>query len=217
MKAPPDIQVSSILYYLGYALRQDDEIVKWTEARPEQIVAQTCEYQPIDRGPSNKLYLYVSQLPALCLHVDNERFKGVPGTGVNGKPPRGREFNATLWYVFQPFQSEGVDMHGFTKGQRYCSLMWWRIKHWLSVQQLPAVGTGPVFDFQTVSGIRKLELDGSSDRFALDSVEGIKIPLKVWHGATPYEEVDPPILELISLGITSEAGSGVGVDADVDV
>jgi hypothetical protein len=217
LRTPPDIQVSSILYYLGYALRQDDEIVKQTGARPEEIVAQTVEYQPIDRGPGNKLHLYVSQLPSLCLNIDSERHRGVPGTGVNGKPPRGREFNATLWYVFQPFQSYDEDIHGFTKGQRYCSLMWWRIKHWLSVQQLPGIGTGPVFDFQAVSGIRTLELDGSSDRFAFDSVEGIKIPLKVWHGVTPYEEADPTILELISLGITSEAGSGVGVDADVDV
>jgi hypothetical protein len=217
LRAPPDIQVSSILYYLGYALRQDSVIQEHTEARPEEIVAQTVEYQPIDRGPGGKLHLYVSQLPALCLHIENERFRGVPGTGVVGKPPRGREFTAWLWYVFLPFQSEGADMHGYTKGGRWTSLIWWRIKHWLSVQQLPGVGTGPVFDFQAVSNIRTLELDGSSDRFAFDSVEGIKIPLKVWHGATPYEEADPTVLEMISIGITSEAGTGVGVDADVDV
>jgi hypothetical protein len=216
VRTPPDIQLSSILYYLGTALRQDDEIVKWTDARPEEIVAKTVEYQPIDRGPGNKLHLYVSQFPCLALHVTSERARGVPGTGVNGKPPNGREFTAWLWYLFQPFQSGDADTHGFTKGARLCSLIWWRIKHWLSVQQLPATGDS-VFDFQAVSKIRTLEIDGSSDRVEFDNVEGIKIPLKVWHGHAPYEEVTPTTLELISLGITSEEGSGVGVSADVDV
>lgn len=217
MKAPPDIQVSSILYFLGTALRSDPEIQKWTEASPEQIVAQTVEYQPLERGPGNKVHLMVTELPALCLHITGERRKVVPGTG---NPPRGREFDAKLWYLFKPFQSEGRSLHGFTKGSRFCSLIWWRIMHYLFNQKLWTVAAGdddPSFDLQAISKIRLLETDGSSDRVEYAEVEGMTIPLKVWHGFAPYEEIDPPILKLIELGITSESGSGVGVDADVDV
>ena len=218
MKAPPDIQVSSILYFLGTALRSDPEIQKWTEASPEQIVAQTIEHLPIDHQPGGKIGFYATELPCLALNIDSERFRGVSGTG-QGKP-RGREFQATLWYLFQPFQAKSREMHGYTMGQRLCTLMWWRIKHWLSVQKLYTAAGGadaPTFDLQAVSKIRTLEMNDSSERVGYAFAEGLKIPLTVWHGFAPYEEVDPAVLDLISLGITSEAGTGVGVDADVDV
>jgi hypothetical protein len=216
MKTPPDIQVSSILYFLGQALRSDPEIQKWTEAAPEEIVAQTVEYQPLERGPGGAISLMVTQLPALCLHIISEKPKPVPGT----IPPTGRQFRAWLWYLFRPFQSDGMETHGFTKGSRLCTLIWWRINYWLKKQKLyttAAGADGPTFDLQAVSKIRLLEIDGESDRVEFDKVEGIKIPLKVWHGNAPYEEIDPTTLELITLGITSEEGSGVGVSANVDV
>ncbi len=215
MKAPPDIQVSSILYFLGTALRSDPEIQKWTEAAPEEIVAQTVEHRPLERSGKD-INVYVTQFPALCLNIDNERFRVVSGT----KPPRGREFNATLWYIFRTFQAEGADMHGFTKGDRLCSLIWWRIQYWLKKQKLFTAAAGadaPTFDLQTVSKIRTLEMNDTDKRFQYDSIEGLKIPLKVWHGFAPYEEVDPAVLDLISVGITAAAGAGYGVDADVDV
>jgi len=210
------MQVSSILYFLGQSLRSDPDIQKWTEASPEQIVAQTVEYQPLERGPGGKVHLLTTELPALCLNIVSERFKAVPGTN----PPRGREFSAWIWYLYKPFQSEGRNLHGFTKGQRYSSLIWWRIQYWLKKQKwftLPAGASGPSYDLQDVGKIRLLEFDGSSDRVEFAQVEGIKIPIKVWHGYAPYHEADPPILELLTLGITSEEGSGVGVSANVDV
>jgi hypothetical protein len=210
VKAPPDIQVSSILYFLGQALRQDADIQRWTNARPEEIVAKTVEYEPIAKDRGNKYQVYVSQLPALCLHITSARPKIVAGT------KRGREFTAMLWYLFKPFQAESREMHGFTKGDRLKSLIWWRIQHYLMYQRLP-IDDGYTFDLQAVSKIRTLEMDGETEWLAFDSVEGIKIPLKCWHGWAPYEEIDPTILELVTLGITSEAGSGVGVNANVDV
>jgi hypothetical protein len=166
-----------------------------------------------DKG---KIYLFTSQLPALCLHVVDETERIIPGT----KPPRGREFRAWLWYLFQPFQGESLDMHGYTKGARLCTLIWWRVQHYMRKQKMFNLGAGadgPVFDLQTVAKIRLLEMDGASDRLEFETVEGIKIPLKCWHGWAPYEEVDPTILSTITLGITSEEGSGVGVSANVDV
>ena len=218
MRAPPDIQVSAILYYLGTALRADTDIQRLTEARPEEIVANTVEHTPMDVGSSGKggLFLTANQMPALCLNITGERFKAVPGTGYTGGPPLRREFSATLWYVFQPFQSESRDMHGLTKGDRLCTLIWWRIKHHLSRQKL-GDSDAPTFDLQAVSKIRTITMDGSSERVIYDIVQGIKIPLTVWHGNAPYEEVDPAVLDLITLGITSEDGAGVGVSANVDV
>ena len=217
MKAPPDIQVSSILTFLATALRSDPDVQKWTEARPEQLVAQTVEYKPLDRGPGGKVNLYVTELPIMALYITGERRKVVPGTG---NPPRGREFTAQLWYLFKPFQSEGRDLHGFTKGSRFCSLVWWTLHKYLYNQKLWTVAAGadgPTFDLQDVSKIRLLEMDGVSTRVEYAEVEGITIPLKCWHGFAPYEEIDPAILELVTVGITSEEGMGVGVDADVDV
>lgn len=215
MKAPPDIQVSSILYFLGTALRTDPEIQKWTEAAPEEIVAKTLEHKPLERSGKD-INVYTTEFPCLALNIDSERFRTVPGTD----PPRGREFNATLWYVFRTFQSEGADMPGFTKGDRLCTLMWWRIQYWLKKQKLFTAAAGadaPVFDLQAVSKIRTLEMNDADERFQFDSIEGLKIPLTVWHGHAPYEEVDPAYMELIELGITSESGTGVGVEADVDL
>ena len=213
MRAPPDIQVSSLLYYLGTALRQDSEIERLTGAAPEEIVSQTVEYKPMESG-GGKIYLLGGvQLPCLALNIENERHRIVPGTH------HGREFSANLWYLFRPFQSESADIHGYTKGQRLTTLIWWRIQYYLKHQQLPAeVPTDEAtFDLQGVSKIRTVEMNGSSDRFEFEKVEGMRIPLTVWHGYAPYEAIDPPIMELISLGITSEAGSGVGVEADIDV
>jgi hypothetical protein len=218
MKAPPDIQVSWLLWYLGTALRGDIEIQKWTEARPEEIIASTAEHAPIDVGGGRgRLFLTNNQMPALCLNILSERHKGVPGTGIIGGPNLGREFKAMLWYVFRPFESEGYDMHGLTKGDRLCTLIWWRLKHHLAKQKLGS-GFGPSFDLQRVSGIRTIDpLTESTERVMFDIVQGIKIPLTVWHGKAPYSEVVPPTLEMVELAITSKEGSGVGVEADVDL
>jgi len=218
VRAPPDIQVSWLLWYLGTALRGDIEIQRLTEARPEEIVASTVEHAPMDvGGGKGALFITNNQMPALCLNITSERHKGVQGTGYLGKPMLGREFNAILWYVFRPFESEDRDMHGMTKGHRLCTLVWWRIAHALARQKL-GDDLGPSFDLQAVSGIRKIDpLTESTERVLFDIVQGIKIPITVWHGKAPYSEVAPPILELIELGITSEEGSGVGVDADVDL
>ena len=215
MKAPPDIQVSSILYFLGTALRTDVDIQRWTEAAPEEIVAQTMEHAPIEHLAGGKIGFYATQLPCLALSIDTERFRACPGTN----PPRGREFMATLWYLFAPFQAES-ELHGYSKGQRFSTLMWWRIQYWLKKQKFFTADAGPdvpTFDLQAVSKIRTLEMNDSSERVGYAFAEGLKIPLKVWHAFAPYEEVDPAILNLITLGITSEAGAGVGVIADVDV
>jgi hypothetical protein len=209
MRCPPDIQVSSLLYFLGQGLRQDTEIVRLTGARPEEIVAQTVEYQP----DNAHVDILTSQMPALCLHIVSERHRLVPGTH------HGREFNAMLWYLFQPQRDESMDIPGPTKVTRWCSLIWWRLQYWLKHQTLPAeVPAAQVsFDLQSVSGIRTVEMDGFSERIVFDKVVGIKVPLKVWHGKAPYTEIEPATMELIEIGITSEAGSGVGVEADVDV
>ena len=171
----------------------------------------------VGSGGKGGLFITNNQMPALCLNIVSERARGVPGTGYMGGPPLGREFQAALWYLFRPFQSEDRDMHGLTKGDRLCTLMWWRIKHHLAKQKLGSSVYGPTFDLQDVSKIRTLEVTGSSERVSYDIVQGIKIPITVWHGHAPYEEVSPPILEMIELGITSEEGSGVGVEADVDL
>jgi hypothetical protein len=111
-------------------------------------------------------------------------------------------------------------MHGWTKGARWTTLIWHRIQYYLRKQKVWTVAggaDGPVFDLQSVAKIKTLLMDGESDRLEFEKVEGIKIPIKCWHWNAPYEEIDPPILELISLGITAESGSGVGVSANVDV
>lgn len=216
MKTPPDIQVSSILYFLGMALRSDPEIQRWTEASPDEIVAKTMEHAPIEHLQGGKIGFYATQLPCLALSINTERFRACPGTN----PPRGREFNATLWYLFAPFQSESAEIHGYTKGQRFSTLMWWRIQYWLKKQKLFTADAGidePSFDLQSVSKIRILEMNDPGERVGYSFAEGLKIPLKVWHAFAPYEEVDPAVLDLIALGITSDAGAGVGVSANVDV
>jgi hypothetical protein len=209
VRCPPDIQVSSLLYFLGQGLRQDNEIQRLTGARPEEIVAKTVEYQP----DNTRIEVLKTQMPALCLNITSERHRLVPGTH------HGREFMAMLWYIFEPQRDESRDIAGPTKVQRLCSLIWWRIQYWLKHQTLPPeVPSDEVtFDLQSVSGIRTVAMDGASERIVFDKVVGIKIPLKVWHGKAPYEEIDPTTLELIEIGITSEEGTGVGVEADVDV
>jgi len=212
MRCPPDIQVSSLLYYFGQGLRQDGEIQRLTEARPEEIVNKTVEYKPMESA-GGKVYVLVSQFPCLAMHVESERHRIVPGTD------HGREFQASLWYLFEPFGDESRDIPGPTKGQRWCTLIWWRLQYLLKHQTLPTEVPDDevVFDLQSVSKIRTVEMDGSDQRFEFEDIEGMRIPLKVWHGYAPYEQIDPPTMELIELGITSEAGSGVGVEADVDV
>jgi hypothetical protein len=212
MRCPPDIQISSLLYFLGQGLRQDKKITRLTGARPEEIVAQTVEYKPM-KSAGDKIYLGPWQPPALCLHIDRERHRIVPGTH------HGREFTAFLWYLFKPFQAEARDIPGPTKGSRWSTLIWWRLQYWLKHQTIPPeVPSDEVtFDLQSVSKIRTVDWDGYSERFEFDDIEGFRVPLKVWHGYAPYEEIPPTTLELISIGITSEAGSGVGVEADVDV
>lgn len=214
MIPPQDIQVSGVLYFLATALRSDTEIQKITEASPDEIVAQTAEYQPMEKGPGGKIYLLSSQLPCLALHIVDEKEKIVPGT------KRGREFTAWLWYLFRPFQSQSHDVHGYTMGERLCSLVWWRIQHWLmycKLFSLSAGADGPTFDLCETAKIREIALTGNSDRIQFSEVEGIKIPIKVWHGWAPYDEIDPVILRTISLGITAESGSGVSVGATIDV
>ena len=212
MIAPPDIQISSLLYFLGTALRADDDIQRLTEARPSEIVNQTVEYQPM-MAAGGQVHVLISQMPALALHVVSERPRIVPGTH------HGREITAWLWYLFQPFQAEDRDMHGFTKGSRLSTLIWWRLQYYLKHQTLPpCVASDDVtFDLQSVSGIRTVEMLGESDRLEFDKVEGFRQPLKIWHGEAPYAKIPPATLDLIQLGITAEAGSGVGVSADVDV
>lgn len=216
MKCPPDIQVTATLSFLAHALRSDPEIARLTEAAPDEIVAATAEFQPIDRGPGGKLMLYQTELPALCLHIVNERFRPVQGTN----PPVGREFTAWLWYLFAPFQAEDIETPGFAKNSRFCSLMWWRIQHYCyrhSMYTMAAGVDGPTWNLQDVGKIRLMEFDGPDERIELAEVEGIKIPIKIWHGNAPYHQIEPVTLEMISMTLTEQAGAGVGVSANVDV
>jgi hypothetical protein len=168
-------------------------------------------------GGKGALFLTNNQMPALCLNILSERHKGVTGTGYLGKPNLGREFNAMLWYVFRPFESEDRDMHGMTKGQRLCTLVWWRLAHHLARQKL-GDSNGPSFDLQATSGIRKIDpLTENTERVMFDIVQGIKIPITVWHGKAPYSEVDPPILELVDIGITNVEVPKIGIDLDADL
>lgn len=213
MKCPPDLQTAAILRFLFLALRQDNKIQTWTEAKPDHIVAKTAEYQPLERA-DGKTMLYVSQLPALCLHT-------VSSTRKREGKRWGMIRTMWLWYIFNTFQSN-IE-HGLTVSDRWKSIMDWRIGYWLKAQKLPDVGsasTTPVFDLQTVGKITLLETDETT-YFSEGNLEGIKIPITVKHRFAPYEEIDPPTFDLLDLSVytfdpSAPTVAELEVEADID-
>ncbi len=209
MRTPPDLQVRSILVFLREALKSDKEILQETGARPEEIVASIAEYQPIQRD-DGKNWVLVSMLPCLALNVESSIPKHF------GSPRRGRVFTASLWYIFNTFQSEGKDIHGLTKTERFKSLINWKITHYLRYCQIPIGVDNPTIDLSTLAKIRTLKQMGT-DYFNVGSLQGIKTTIEVAHLFAPYTEVTPAMFELLDLTITEDAGAGLSVEADIDV
>jgi hypothetical protein len=202
------------LLFLGQALRQDPLLQKWTQARPEELVAELIEFQPLQRA-DGQLYMFDGRMPALALHA------------VSAEPQRkgkrwGRVTTYWLWYVFNPFQSDEYNIHGLTKGDRLKSIIQWRLMYWLYKQKLPdTVPTDEaVTDLQALSLIRKLEV-GTTEYFNEGEIEGLKMTLTIDHLFAPYEETDPATFDLLDFSIhTFSAGTPLvpelEVEADID-
>lgn len=191
MRAPPDIQTSSTLVFLKEALRQDKYIQKWCEATPEEVVAQTVEYQPIQRADKG-IYVLDTQMPVLALNIES-------ATAKRRGASWGRVSTYSLWYLFRSFQAEGLELHGFEKNERWKSLMAWRIVYWLKKQRLytqAAGGDEPTMDLQEMANIRTLDI-GAIQWLDVGEFQGLKFSLTIEHQEAPYEEVSPATLDLL--------------------
>jgi len=210
MRTPPDIQVASILHFLNLALRQDKDIQKWTSARPDEIVAETLEFQPIQRN-GGEVYLFANKMPTLALHVVKSKRHRRGGRW-------GRDLTLWLWYLFLPFQSDEPSIHGLTKVERWKSLIDWRLGYWLYEQKLPATAAEDeeVFNLQTAAKIRTMDV-GDTEYFNEGEIEGLKMTLEVDHLWAPYEEMDPATFDLLDFEAhTFSAGTPLVAELQVE-
>jgi len=213
VKPPPDMQTSAILLFLKEALRTDPYIQTWSEASPEEIVALTAEYQPIQRA-DGETYIYLSRLPALCLHT------------VSATPQRrgkrwGLKRNMWLWYVFKTMGASSADLHPLGKTERWKTLIAWRMGYWLRKQVFYTHGSDdPTMDLQELSNIRIMDIQ-NIEWFSEGDLEGIKMSLSVDHLWAPYEEVDPATFDLLDFSIhtfdpATPLVAELEVEADID-
>lgn len=215
IKAPPDRQVASLLTFLTYALQHDSVLQTQTESTATDIVAYAANYQPLQRA-DGKVWLYVSQLPALCFHVTSAAHRRRGGRW-------GRILSGNLWYLFQTPQSESDSIHGLTKAERFKGLIDWRLNYWLHKQTVTddfnGDGDDQTYNLQTEGLIRLLTV-GDSDWFNEGNIEGLRMDLTIEHYWAPYTETGATTVELYEVDIIEKDDGRIGqlkVEATIDV
>ena len=195
-KAPPNIQLETLLAFLKGALRADPVLLEHLGS-PDSICRSTLEHDPLKDVDSKGIpRMFRTEMPVLAIWKDrSERVRGSAKFRQGVHTRWGLAVTMRMMYLHKVYHGSAT-LSPASTGERISNLVEWQMRGALEAHKYDGVDGG--FDLLTDGNIESVEM-GATTMIGDKTHDGFAAEITMIHYSAPYQEVAPMVLQTIDL------------------